>query len=76
MEYFKQWCHLHLVQGAIDDTHIFISKPSYFQNIIFISNVRIFYSCSKVVDYKKRFVDFLVGFPCRLISELKCLAQI
>jgi hypothetical protein len=35
MEYFKQWCHLPLVQGTIDDTHIFISKPSYFSEYYF-----------------------------------------
>ncbi len=37
MEDLKVWCGLPLIQGAINGTHMFISKPSYFHNISFIS---------------------------------------
>jgi hypothetical protein len=60
MEKFKQWCGLPLVQGAIDGTHISISKPIHFPEDYFYHKIRwVFHSSHVVVDCKKRFKFFL-----------------
>jgi hypothetical protein len=39
MEEFKQWCGLPSIQGAIDETHISISKPIYFPKYYFYHKI-------------------------------------
>jgi hypothetical protein len=60
---FKTWCGLLFVQGAIDWTHISITKPSrpfdenYFKHKIGGYNI----IAQAIVDIKKTFIDLFVG---------------
>ena len=61
---FKVWCGLPAVCGAIDGTHIHISKPRvgpedyfYFKSHGYTLN------CQAVVDSRKVFLDLFLGMP-------------
>jgi hypothetical protein len=61
---FKSWCGMPSVQGAIDCTHIAISKPPAFPEDYWYFKTRAYSMVAQaVVDSKKIFTNVYVGLP-------------
>jgi hypothetical protein len=61
---FQQLCGLPAVVGAIDGTHITISKPKYgAEDYYYFKSGGYTLNCQAVVDSNKRFLDLYVGMP-------------
>jgi len=60
---FKLWCGLLNVQGAIDGTHLFISKPSmhFSKDYYYLKYGGYSIVTQAMLDYKKRFIDICIG---------------
>jgi hypothetical protein len=60
---FKLWCGLPNVQGAVDGTHLFISKPfmPFLEYYYYFKFGGYSIVIKVVVDCKKRFTDICVG---------------
>ncbi len=73
MAYFKTWCGLAFVQGAIDGTHISIAKPlGPFAKDYYLHKTSEYNMVAQVVvDCKTRFTDCLLTFLVMLIRVLK-----
>jgi hypothetical protein len=69
MEEFMKLCGLSSVQGAINDTHLFILKPqrAFVEDYYYhkIGGYNIMAQC--VVDYNKKIIDVFVGLPGMLM---------
>jgi hypothetical protein len=61
---FQQLCGLPAVAGAIDGTHINISRPRYgAEDYFYFKSGGYSLNCQAVVDSKKRFLDLYLGMP-------------
>jgi hypothetical protein len=61
---FKQWCGMPSVHGAIDCTHIAISKPSLFpEDYYYFKTGSYSMVAQAIVDCRKQFIDISVGLP-------------
>jgi hypothetical protein len=61
---FQQLCGLPSVVGAIDGTHINISKPRYgAEDYYYFKFGGYTLNCQAVVDNNKRFMDLYLGMP-------------
>jgi hypothetical protein len=61
---FQQLCGLPTVAGAIDGTHINISKPRYgAEDYYYFKSGGYSLNCQAVVDSNKRFLDLYLGRP-------------
>jgi hypothetical protein len=61
---FKKWCGIPLVHGAIDCTHIGISKPTEFpEDYYYFKKGAYSIVAQAVVDCKKQFTNLFVGLP-------------
>jgi hypothetical protein len=61
---FKELCRLLAVVGAIDGTHISISKPKYGPtDYFYFKSGGYTLNCQVVGDNKKRFLDLFLGMP-------------
>jgi hypothetical protein len=64
MHEFQDWCGLPSIHGAIDYTHIEISRPAEFpEDYYYYKTSRYSLVAQAVVDAKKRFTDIFVGLP-------------
>jgi hypothetical protein len=65
MNDFKLWCGLFNVQGAIDGTNLYISKPfmPFSKDYYYLKYGAYFVVAQAMVDYKKTFTDICVGMP-------------
>jgi hypothetical protein len=61
---FQELCGLPAVAGAIDGTHINISKPRYgAEDYFYFKSGGYTLNCQAVVDSNKRFLDLYLGMP-------------
>jgi hypothetical protein len=61
---FKKWCGIPSVHGAIDCTHIGISKPAQFpEDYYYFKKGAYSIVAQAVVDCKKQFTSIFVGLP-------------
>jgi hypothetical protein len=65
MEQFRHWCGLPCVQGAIDNTHISITKPiePYAKDYYYLKTRKYSMVLQVVVEFNKRFTNIYVGLP-------------
>jgi hypothetical protein len=67
---FKSWCGMPSVQGAIDCTHIAISKPPTFPEDYWYYKTRAYSMVVQVVvDAKKLFTNIYVGLPGSVVMQ-------
>jgi hypothetical protein len=72
---FKSWCGMPSVQGAIDGTHIAISKPAQFPEDYWYFKTGAYSMVAQaVVDSRKQFTSVFVGLP-RSVNDQRVLRR-
>jgi hypothetical protein len=72
---FKSWCGMPSIQGAIDCTHIAISKPpAFLEDYWYFKTGAYSLVAQAVVDLKKLFTNMYVGLPGSINDQrvLRC----
>jgi hypothetical protein len=70
MANFKAWCGMPSVQGALNCTHIAISKPTTYLEDYWYFKTRAYSMVAQaVVDSKKQFTNVFVGLPGSVNSQ-------
>jgi hypothetical protein len=62
---FKLWCGMLTIQGVVNGTHLFISKPSmpFLDDYYYFKSRGYSILALAMVDYKKRFTNICIGMP-------------